>query len=170
MPNPRLRAEFRRQLERNLYPKVNAMGMVAAEAAYTHGEAWLEGLIAYVRANHAHFAAAIHGLNAGLKVLPADALYLAWMDCRPLGVDASALETFMLTKARLWLDKGQKFGLEGHGYMRVNLGCPRATVDEAIAAESRRRGGIIPRRNDKQGSGLIRPESAARPGAEGVRP
>ncbi len=38
----------------------------------------------------------------------------------------------MLTKARLWLDKGQKFGAEGHGYMRVNLGCPRATVDEAI--------------------------------------
>jgi cystathionine beta-lyase len=39
----------------------------------------------------------------------------------------------MLTKARLWLDKGHKFGLEGHGYMRVNLGCPRATVDEALA-------------------------------------
>ena len=38
----------------------------------------------------------------------------------------------MLTTARLWLDKGQKFGAEGHGYMRVNLGCPRATVDAAI--------------------------------------
>jgi cystathionine beta-lyase len=38
----------------------------------------------------------------------------------------------MLTTARLWLDKGQKFGVEGHGYMRVNLGCPRSTVDEAI--------------------------------------
>ncbi|WP_331375654.1 MalY/PatB family protein [Sinorhizobium chiapasense] len=133
IPNPRLRAEFRRQLERNLYPKVNSMGMVAAEAAYTYGEAWLENLLAYVRANHAHFAAEINGLNAGLKVLPADALYLAWMDCRALGLDAAALESFMLTKARLWLDKGQKFGIEGHGYMRVNLGCPRATVDEAIA-------------------------------------
>ncbi|WP_201777141.1 hypothetical protein [Streptacidiphilus neutrinimicus] len=38
----------------------------------------------------------------------------------------------MLTRVRLWLDKGQKFGLKGHGYVRVNLGCPRATVDEAI--------------------------------------
>ncbi|MDK1493026.1 MalY/PatB family protein [Sinorhizobium sp. 7-81] len=133
IPSPRLRAEFQRQLERNLYPKVNAMGMVAAEAAYTHGEAWLESLIAYVRANHARFAAEVNGLNAGLKVLPADALYLAWMDCQALGMDAAALETFMLTRARLWLDRGQKFGLEGHGYMRVNLGCPRATVDEAIS-------------------------------------
>ena len=54
------------------------------------------------------------------------------MDCCGLGMDADALNSFMLTKARLWLDKGQKFGAEGHGYMRVNLGCPRATVDEAI--------------------------------------
>jgi cystathionine beta-lyase len=66
-------------------------------------------------------------------VLPAESLYLAWMDCRGLGMDADALNRFMLTKARLWLDKGQKFGVEGHGYMRVNLGCPRALVDEAIA-------------------------------------
>jgi cystathionine beta-lyase len=43
------------------------------------------------------------------------------------------LETFMLTRARLWLDKGQKFGLEGYGYMRVNLGCPRSAVEDAIA-------------------------------------
>lgn len=64
--------------------------------------------------------------------LPADSLYLAWMDCRALGMDADSLDKFMLTKARLWLDKGQKFGAEGHGYMRVNLGCPRSTVDEAV--------------------------------------
>jgi cystathionine beta-lyase len=107
--------------------------MVAAEAAYTHGEPWLEEMLAYVRANHAHFASAINGLNHGLRVLPAESLYLAWMDCRGLGMDADALNRFMLTKARLWLDKGQKFGVEGHGYMRVNLGCPRALVDEAIA-------------------------------------
>ena len=55
------------------------------------------------------------------------------MDCRDLGMDAEALRKFMLTEARVWLDEGQKFGIEGHGYMRVNLGCPRATVDEAIA-------------------------------------
>jgi cysteine-S-conjugate beta-lyase len=47
-------------------------------------------------------------------------------------MDPQALERFMLTRARLWLDKGQKFGVEGHGYLRVNLGCPRSTVDEAV--------------------------------------
>lgn len=132
-PDPRLRAEFVRQADRNMASLVNVMGLVAAEAAYAHGEPWLEQMLAYVRANHAHFAAAVAARAPKLRVLPADALYLAWMDCRALGLDAAALEKFMLTKARLWFDKGQKFGVEGHGYMRVNLGCPRVRIDEAIA-------------------------------------
>lgn len=132
IPNPRLRDEFARQYERNLVPLVNVLGAVAAEAAYTHGEPWLESLLGYLRANHEHFATAVNDAIPQLRVLPADSLYLAWMDCRGLGMDAETLNRFMLTKARLWLDKGQKFGAEGHGYMRVNLGCSRATVDEAI--------------------------------------
>ncbi len=132
IPNRPLRDAFRRQQDRNMFPLVNVLGMVAAEAAYTHGAPWVDALVAYVRANHAHFASAVHGFGAGLRVLPADALYLAWMDCRALGMDGDALNRFMLTRARLWFDKGQKFGSEGEGYMRVNLGCPRATVDEAI--------------------------------------
>jgi len=133
VPNRRLREELLRQYERNMFPLVNTLGMVAAEAAYSHGEPWLEEMLAYLRGNHAHFANAINGATAKIEVLPADSLYLAWMDCHGLGMDAEALDKFMLTRARLWLDKGQKFGIEGHGYMRVNLGCPRATVDEAIS-------------------------------------
>ena len=53
------------------------------------------------------------------------------MDCRGLGMDAEELQDFMLTKARIWFDQGQKFSTEGRGYMRANLGCPRSTVDEA---------------------------------------
>ncbi len=132
VPDRRLREQFARQYERNVFPVVNLLGMVAAEAAYSHGEPWLEELLPYLRANHSHFAQAINGATTSVRVLPADSLYLAWMDCRGLGLDAEALNAFMLTKARVWLDKGQKFGLAGHGYMRVNLGCPRSTVDEAI--------------------------------------
>lgn len=132
IPNKRIRDEFERQFSRNMATTVNVMGMAAAEAAYAHGEPWLDQLLVYLRENHAHFANAVNGALSTVRVLPADSLYLAWMDCRGLGMDADALDKFMLTKARLWLDKGQKFGIEGHGYMRVNLGCPRSTVDEAI--------------------------------------
>ncbi|MFK0003065.1 MalY/PatB family protein [Paenarthrobacter sp. NPDC090522] len=132
IPDARLRAEFLRQYDRNMFPLVNTLGMVAAEAAYTHGEPWVDELLTYLRGNHAHFAKTINAGTDKIKALPADSLYLAWMDCRDLGLDAEALDRFMLLDARLWLDKGQKFGAEGHGYMRVNLGCPRTTVDEAI--------------------------------------
>jgi cystathionine beta-lyase len=145
VPDRRLREEFSRQYERNLFPVVNLLGMVAAEAAYAHGEPWLEELLPYLRANHSHFAEAINGATTAVRVLPADSLYLAWMDCRGLGLDAEALNDFMLTQARVWFDRGQKFGLAGHGYMRVNLGCPRSTLDEAIrrlsAALGQGRGG-----------------------------
>ncbi|WP_371826987.1 MalY/PatB family protein [Microvirga sp. VF16] len=132
VPNPRLRGELRRQLERNGSGQVNVLGMVAAEAAYTHGEPWLEAMLDYVRANREHFARTINSATTRIRVLPSDSLYLSWMDCRGLGLSAPELRTFMLTKARVWLDHGSKFGIDGEGFMRVNLGCPRSTVDEAI--------------------------------------
>ncbi|MGN6574267.1 MAG: MalY/PatB family protein, partial [Nocardioides sp.] len=132
IPDRRLREEFARHYERNSFPVANLLGIVAAEAAYTHGEPWLEELLAYLRGNHALFAEKVDAATDKVRVLPADSLYLAWMDCRGLGMDAESLDDFMLTRARLWLDKGQKFGREGHGYMRVNLGCPRSTVEEAV--------------------------------------
>lgn len=132
VPNKRFRAELQRQYERNVFHLVNVLGMVAAEAAYAHGEQWVEDMLEYLRGNHRHFADVINAAEPRLKVLPTDSLYLAWMDCRGLGMDAEALNKFMLTRGRVWLDKGQKFGVEGHGFMRINLGCPRSTVDEAI--------------------------------------
>ncbi|HEX7641851.1 MAG TPA: MalY/PatB family protein [Burkholderiaceae bacterium] len=133
IPDARLRATFTRQLERNQFNLVNLPGMVATEAAYRHGEPWLAALLDYIGANQRHFAAAINAADWGLHVHDMDSLYLAWVDCRPLGMPAEQLEHFMLTRARIWFDKGQKFGVEGHGFLRANLGCPRAVVDEALA-------------------------------------
>lgn len=131
VPNRRLREELLRQYDRNMFPLVNTLGMVAAEAAYAHGEPWVDEMLNYVRDNHVHFRDAINSATTRIKVIPMDSLYLAWVDCRGLDMNPEALSKFMLTKARTWLDKGQKFGTEGHGYMRANLGCPRSTVDEA---------------------------------------
>lgn len=132
VPNPRLRAELVRQYDRNMSSLINGLGLVACEAAYAHGEPWLEEMLAYVRGNHLRLAQGIHQATDRIRVVPTDALYLSWMDCRGLGMDPAELNKFMLTKARVWLNSGQTFGIEGRGYMRINLGCPRATVDEAI--------------------------------------
>jgi len=132
IPNRRLREEFSRQLDRNAFELVNVLGMVAAEAAYSHGEPWLEEMIAYVRGNHRHFAAALNTAGVCIDVVPADALYLAWIDCRRFMADADQLNRFLVTEARVWLDNGRKFGVEGEGFMRINLACPRSTVDDAL--------------------------------------
>jgi cystathionine beta-lyase len=126
------RDEVMRTIERNHNARINLLGMVATEAALTHGAEWVDELVAYITRNQRHFADRINALDAGLKVIDMESLYLAWIDCRGLGMTPEELDDFMLVKSRVWLDKGPKFGVEGHGFMRANLGCPRQTVDLAI--------------------------------------
>ncbi|OYX41561.1 MAG: hypothetical protein B7Z02_15235 [Rhodobacterales bacterium 32-67-9] len=115
---------------RALRPRFSAL--VAVEAACRYGEAWLEALLSHLRANHEHFIESINGQGRCLSVLPSDSLYHARMGCQGLGMDAGTSHDFMRAKARHRIGKGQKFGRSGHGYMRVNPGCPRATVEGAI--------------------------------------
>nr|WP_315862614.1 MalY/PatB family protein [Ralstonia chuxiongensis] len=133
VPDSRRRAEFIRQLDRNQFAGINLLGMVATETAYRHGEPWLTDLLGYVRGNQQHFASTVNAAAWGPRVHEMDSLYLTWLDCRSLGMPAAELDDFMLTRARIWFDKGPKFGAEGHGFLRANLACPRSVVDEAIA-------------------------------------
>lgn len=132
VPDRGLRERFARHHERNTFPVPNVLGMVAAQAAYAGGEEWLERLLVHLRRNHALWADGVHAATDRVRVLPAASLYLSWTDFRGLGMDAEQLRRWTLTEARLWLDQGTKFGAEGAGHMRVNLGCPRATVEEAL--------------------------------------
>lgn len=132
IPNERRRQTFRTQRERNGVFLTNTLGTAACEAAYRHGEAWADAMLAYVKANQEHFAARIKELGLPLTVTPTDSLYLAWVDFRQLGLSAPPLHDFLLRRARLWLDPGHKFGVHGEGFMRINLACSRQIVDEAI--------------------------------------
>jgi len=111
---------------------VNLLGKVATEAAYRYGAQWLDSLLDYMRANQQFFRERINAGGLPLKVLPMDSLYLAWMDCRQMGLEAAEIFDFMLCRGRLWFDDGRKFGPQGYGFLRVNLGCPRATVLQAV--------------------------------------
>ncbi|RCW68674.1 MalY/PatB family protein [Pseudorhodoferax soli] len=132
IPDKRLRAEVLRTIERNYNTRVNTLGLVATEAAFTHGDAWVDALTRYIGTNQRHFASRINALNAGVCAIEMDSLYLGWIDFRELGMSPAELENFLLVEGRVWLDKGPKFGADGHGFMRINLGCPRQVVDLAI--------------------------------------
>lgn len=133
IPNERLRQAYRAQSERNGTFFVNTLGTAACEAAYRDGEPWANAMLDYVRGNQVHFARRVSKLKLPLTVTPTGSLYLAWIDCRRLGMSPAELHDFLLRRARLWLDPGAKFGSDGEGFMRINLACPRQLVDEALS-------------------------------------
>ena len=67
-----------------------------------------------------------------IKVCVPEGTYLLWLDCRELGLSGDELQTFMVQDAGLALNDGRGFGPEGGGYMRMNIACPRATIERAL--------------------------------------
>ncbi len=132
IPNPHLRSIFQAQRDRAGLFLNSTMGTAACEAAYRHGEPWLEAMLDYVAGNHRYLVEEISRRGLPLTVTPTRSLYLAWIDCRQLGMPAEKLNHFLLRRARLWLDDGRKFGAQGHGFMRINLACSRKLVVEAM--------------------------------------
>jgi len=132
IPNAKLRNEFTEQTHKNGINLVNCLGLIACEAAYRHGENWLTELLVFIKGNYDFLVAELKTHLPQIKVTPTNALYLAWLDFRTLEMTASELMDFLTIKAGVWFDDGRKFGEQGHGFMRINLGCPRSTLTEAI--------------------------------------
>jgi cystathionine beta-lyase len=132
IPNKKLRDAFLSVTENNAIHFGNIFGIVAQEAAYAKGEAWLEELLVYLRGNFKYFEEFIKEKIPGLKVYPLEGTFLAWVDCTSLGMDDAALKEFMLKKAKLWLDEGTMFGVGGSMFMRFNIGCPRSVLKQAL--------------------------------------
>ncbi|MDO9598537.1 MAG: PatB family C-S lyase [Azoarcus sp.] len=130
IPDPALRSRFRRAM-RGIVPHVNVLGMVAAEAAYRDGGPWREALLDYLRGNRTRVLEAIAAMP-GLRTTSPEATYLAWIDCREAALDDPAA---FFEAAGVGLSDGKGFGLAG--FVRLNFGCPRSTLDEALARMSR---------------------------------
>lgn len=130
--NEERRKKFAEVLARNGLKGTNAFGIVATEAAYTHGEPWLKETMAYIQANYHYMAAFIKEHLPKLKVIPPEGTYLVWIDCRELGLEPKARKDLMMQEAKLFLDEGELFGKEGEGFERINIACPRSILEEAL--------------------------------------
>ena len=104
---------------------------LAARAAYGQSEPWLEGLLDYLKGN---LELLYRSFPAGgpIVCLPVEGTYLAWLDCRGLGLSDDDLHDLFLKKAGVWLDDGTMFGRGGEGFMRLNFACQRDTLRKAI--------------------------------------
>ena len=111
---------------------LNPLGLVATQAAYEAGEPWLEEVIQYIANNHRFLARYLEEYIPALRVIPPQATYLAWIDCRNLELDENALSQLMMDGARVYLDEGHIFGPEGAGFIRLNLACPQSMLEQAL--------------------------------------
>lgn len=128
--DPALRTRYRRAL-RGLVPHVNVLGLVAAEAAYRDGEPWRRALLAYLRGNRERVMEVVAALP-GLTTTRPEATYLAWIDCREMMAGRGIADpTAFFEAAGVGLSDGRPFGAPG--FVRLNFGCPRATLDEGLA-------------------------------------
>ncbi len=110
----------------------NIFSYPALAAAYNHGSDWLEQLLDYLGKNIDFAVDFIEEHLPVIKTHKPEASYLLWLDCRAMGLDDGALFKFMVEKARVGLNSGIDFGGEGKGFMRLNVACPRAMLQEAL--------------------------------------
>lgn len=110
---------------------LNTMANTALEAAYTYGKPWLEELMQLLE-NHKNYVTEQLEAETNLKVTRSEGTYLLWLDCTGLGLSGKELKQFMIEKAKVGLNAGLDYGDEGEQYMRMNIACPRATLEEGV--------------------------------------
>ncbi|HXF61270.1 MAG TPA: PatB family C-S lyase [Caldilineaceae bacterium] len=126
-------AELRRQLTQaaaGIVPHVNVLGLTAALAAYTECEPWLVALRSYLTDNRTLIFDFVQSHLPEVRMTLPEATYLAWLDFRPLKLEDPF--DFLLREAKVALNNGAAFGAGGEGFLRLNFGCCRSTLQQAL--------------------------------------
>ncbi|TQS70258.1 pyridoxal phosphate-dependent aminotransferase [Rhodobacteraceae bacterium] len=111
----------------------NSFGLAMATAAYSaEGAQWVDALCAYLDGNRALFDAGVNAI-AGVRSMPLEATYLAWVDFSGTGMTAEEFTRRVEKQARIAANHGDTFGTGGETFLRFNLATPRARVQEAVA-------------------------------------
>ena len=132
-PNEQLRQRFFGYLDGYGLAGGDIFAYVGAEAAYSHGEEWLQQLLAYLKGNVECLRTFLAERLPQVKAVLPEASYLAWLDFSAMGLDHEEIRSRLLQRAHVALNDGTTFGGNDYrGCFRLNLGCPRATLLEAL--------------------------------------
>ena len=132
IPNKELRRRYQ-DAHRGLSGHVNSLGFVGALAAYRDGQPWLDDCLRYLEANRDFIYRYVAENLPQISVSPLEGTYLAWLDCRQAGLPVDVPPgKFFLEEAKVALNEGSAFGRGGEGFVRLNFGCPRAILEEAL--------------------------------------
>lgn len=130
--NEKMRDSFKEAIDRAGYSQLNNMGLIATKVAYKYGEEWLEELKIYLKSNIDFVRKFLKDKLSNIKLIEPEGTYLLWLDCRELGLSEKERQGLIQNKAKLWLDTGTMFGKAGAGFERINIACPRKTLEEAM--------------------------------------
>ena len=109
----------------------NAFALAATRAAYTGCDAWLDGLMDYLTGSRDMVAAFVAERMPRVRLTPLEATYLMWLDCSALGFTQDELLA-RIRAAHVKVNDGLFFGEQGRGFIRLNIGCPRSQIREAL--------------------------------------
>ena len=132
IPNEKLREPYLKQLRNTKLDEAPIPSMVATIAAYTEGAPWLQSLREYLQGNIEEVIGFFSKNDLGIKAIPPQASFLVWLDCRAMGLSQEELMRFFSDQAGLLLSNGAMYGQGGEGFVRMNIGCPRKIVKEAL--------------------------------------
>lgn len=130
--NPTIRRQFEHFLHCAELANGNIFAFAAPQAAYENGEDWLRQLSVYLQGNVDFVDDFLRAEIPVIKACRPEASFLVWLDCRELGMEPQELHRFFIREAGLALNPGFSFGPGGEGFMRLNIGCPRAVLQEAM--------------------------------------
>jgi cysteine-S-conjugate beta-lyase len=133
IPDAAMRDALQRFLNVTQLNHDSTFGGVAMQSAYRECEDWLDEVVRYIDANHRRVLEFVTAGIPGLRVWPAEATYLAWLDYRQLGMDEAEVQRRLVYTGGVGLYSGSLFGDEGTGFLRMNVACPRPTLDQGLA-------------------------------------
>jgi cystathionine beta-lyase len=128
--NPSLRKRYQLAAQ-GIVPQVNLLGFTAALAAYKNCETWHKELMIYLNGNRNFFIDYVQEHLPMLRTTIPEGTFLAWLDCSATGIIGNQHE-FFLHLAKVALNDGQRFGQGGSDFVRLNFGCSRSTLTQAL--------------------------------------
>ena len=133
IPNPVLRHKVWRALNTDEVAEPNAFAVDAAIAAFTKGDGWLDALRQYVFENKKRTAEFVKRNIPQLRLVHSEATYLLWLDCLSLPGTAKEIAAHIRRETGLYLSEGGQYGSGGEHFLRLNIACPRATLEDGLA-------------------------------------
>ncbi|MBQ8201414.1 MAG: pyridoxal phosphate-dependent aminotransferase [Clostridia bacterium] len=130
-PDEKMRAAFRREMDKAGVRAGNIFALEGTRAAYNEGDAWLDGLMEYLDGNRRHLAALVAEHLPKARLTPLEATYLGWLDLTAYGFGEDELMQRTIA-AGVQFTGGRFFGEGGDGFLRVNIGCPRRYITEGM--------------------------------------